>query len=58
MQSWSSQHPFGTFESFQYDLQAGSIFFPFIHHQSDQFIIKVYMGYSALLHSAHFAPAL
>ena len=30
-------------------------FFPFIH---DQFIIKVHMGCSALLHSAHFPPAL
>ena len=31
------------------------VFFPFIHHQ---FIIKVHMGCSALLHSAHFPPAL
>ena len=31
------------------------VFFPFIHHQ---FIIKVHMGCGALLHSAHFAPAL
>ena len=45
-------HPFGTFESnFQSDLLAGSTF-------SHLFIIKVHMGCSALLHSAHFPPAL
>ena len=48
--------PLDPFESnFQSDLLAGSIFFPFIHHQ---FIIKVHMGCGALLHSAHFPPAL
>ena len=41
-------YPFGTFES---DLLAGSIFFHL-------FIIKVHMGCGALLHSAHFPPAL
>ena len=41
----------------QSDLLAGSICFPFIHHQ---FIIKVHMamGCGALLHSAHFLPVL
>ena len=42
-------HPFGTFESFQSDLLARSMF--------HLFIIKVDMGCSALLHSAHFPPA-
>ena len=40
-------HPFGTFESFQSDLVAGSIF--------HLIIIKVHMGCSALSHSAHSA---
>ena len=44
-------HPFGMFQSFQCDLLADSIF-------CHLFIIKVHIGCSALLHCAHFPPAL
>ena len=50
------KHPYHT--TFQSDLLAGSLFLPFIHHQSNQFIIKVHMDCSALLHNAPFPPAL
>ena len=42
--------PLERFKSFQSDLLAGSMF--------HLFIIKFHMGCSALLHSAHFPPAL
>ena len=50
------KHPYHTI--FQSDLLTGTIFLPFIHNQSDQFIIKLHMGCSELLHSVPFPPAL
>ena len=51
LRSHGQVHPFGMFKSFQSNLLAGSIFFHL-------FIIKVHVGCSALLHSAHFPLAL